>query len=88
MTSVTLGAFAGVAAVALGIPRPLPVASAMFFLFLKGDAARGEPVVVIPWFRRDLWVLWRVVDIVVGFVGRKFVAFCELLLEMPSLLVD
>ena len=88
MASVTLGAFDGVTAVTLGIPRPPPVALAMFLLFLNGDVARGEPVVVTPWFRRELWVLGQVADIVVGFVGGKFVAVCELPLEMPGLIAN
>ena len=34
------------------------------------------------------WLLGRVADIVVGFVGARFVAICELLLGMPGLMVD
>jgi len=50
MISVTLGAFDGVTAVALGT-------SAVIFLFLNGDVGGGESDVVTPWFRRELWLL-------------------------------
>ena len=60
----------------------------MSLLFLYGDGGAEEPDVVTPWFKRELWVLWRLADIVAGFVRGTGVVICELLLGLPGLVVD
>ena len=60
----------------------------MSLLFLYGDGGAEEPDVVTPWFIRVLWVLWRLADIVAGFVRGTIVSICELLLGLPGLVVD